>query len=65
MAALRPPDFDRKPIFTPSSRTHGEAGATWAWVGYGIFMEYPSACFWVIDWGEDEHEVWVPPTCAE
>lgn len=61
MAVLSPPDFDSKPVFTSGRRWAGDAGAEWAWVGYGIYMEFPSACFWVIDWGEDQEDAWFPP----
>lgn len=39
---LTPPDFDAHPIYTD--------GAGIGWVGYGIFWEWPSACFQVFDW---------------
>lgn len=34
---MRPPHFDRKPIYTD--------GVGMGWVGYGIYDEWPSACF--------------------
>lgn len=42
MAALRPPDYDSKPLYTD--------GQGVGWVGYGMFFEWPSACFQVFDW---------------
>lgn len=34
---MGPPDFDRKPIFVMGT-------GVW-WTGYGMFDEWPSACF--------------------
>lgn len=45
--SLKPPDFDRVPLYTN--------GVGWGWVGYGMFWEFPSACFQVFDW-KDEFE---------
>ena len=44
---MSPPDFDSKPLYN-EGRGHG-------WVGYGMFFEWPSACFQIFDWrGEDQ-----------
>ena len=42
---MRPPHYDSKPIYTD--------GAGMGWVGYGIFFEWPSACFQVFVWKEE------------
>lgn len=62
---MKPPDFDNRPLYTPSSRDAGDDGADWASVRYGTFCEFPSACFWVIDWGEDDEGMWFQPIETE
>ena len=42
---LKPPDYDRKPVFTD--------GVGLQWVGYGMFDEWCSACFFIIAWKEE------------
>jgi hypothetical protein len=40
--SLRSPHFDSVPVYTD--------GAGIGWVGYGIFFEWPSACFQIFVW---------------
>jgi len=39
---MRPPLYDTVPLYTD--------GVVYGWVGYGIFFEWPSACFQIFVW---------------
>jgi len=41
---MKPPDYDSSPIYTD--------GVGIGWVGYGMFLEWPSACFRIFDFKE-------------
>jgi len=41
---MKPPDYDSSPIYTD--------GVGIGWVGYGMFSEWPSACFQIFDFKE-------------
>lgn len=43
---MRPPLFDSIPIYTD--------GTGYGWVGYGMYFEWPSACFQIFVWKDDE-----------
>lgn len=43
---MTPPDFDSKPLYTD--------GVGFGWTGYGIFFEWPSACFQIFDWKDED-----------
>jgi hypothetical protein len=45
--ALRPPKFDAVPTY--------HDGQGYGWVGYGMFFEWPSACFQIFVF---KHEDW-------
>lgn len=54
---LRPPDFDAKPLY------HDGTGV--GWVGYGMFFDWPSACFQIFVWHEGEWSQWTDEALIE
>lgn len=43
---LRPLHYDSKPVYTD--------GIGIGWVGYGIYFEWPSACFQIFVWKDED-----------
>lgn len=43
---LRAPHYDSVPVYAD--------GEGMGWVGYGIFFEWPSACFQIFVWKDED-----------